>query len=360
MRPVFVSLSLALGLLVGCAPQQRPAAATTDDAGDVLRLVGGVLPGGEALELTILDGKIADVDGGGRELPLDGAFVMPAVIDSHVHLTFRGADERLVQAGVAAAVDLAAPIDRLASIDGLESLHAGPMLAAPGGYPTQSWGRGGYGVECATTGDVTAAIDAAVSAGARVVKLSLGHPPELSAEQLAHAVDEAHARGLKVAVHALSDDAAARAATLGADVLAHTPVEPLSDATVAAWSTRAVVSTLAAFGASASAVDNLGRLHAAGALVFYGTDLGNSRPMGVQVDEIEALRSAGLSPRDIIDVMTTAPRAFWGLNTGSMEVGSPARLLVLEDDPLVDPTVIARPKQVIIGGDLMEAIAPPG
>jgi imidazolonepropionase-like amidohydrolase len=340
----------------GCAPQQRPDAG----ASSALSIVGARAPGGATLELAIRDGVLHEGPVvGGRVLDMQGAFIVPAVVDSHVHLAFRGADERLVKAGVGAAVDLAAPLDQLLTIEGLEAVHAGPMIAAPGGYPTQSWGRGGYGAECATADDVATAIAAAAAAGARVVKLSLGHAPELSAAQLARAVEEAQGRGIKVAVHALSDDAAARAATLGADVLAHTPTEPLSPATVAAWSGRAVISTLAAFGASPAAVDNLRRLHDAGATVLYGTDLGNSRPMGIQREEIAALAAAGLSPEAIVAAMTSAPSVFWGVSTGAMVVGRPARLLVLDVDPLLDPTALAQPRLVILGGEVIDAVAPP-
>ena len=60
----------------------------------------------------------------------------------------------------------------------------------------------------------------------------------------------ARAHGLRIATHALDDAAAAEAAEAGADILAHTPVAPLAPATVRAWSGRAVITTLAAFGAS--------------------------------------------------------------------------------------------------------------
>lgn len=325
----------------------------------MLRVVGARAPGGAALELTIVNGLLAETaPAQGRTLEAGGGFVVPAVVDSHVHLSFRGADRRLVEAGVGAAVDLAAPLDRLLTIDGLEVVHTGPMLAAPGGYPTQSWGRGGYGAECATVDDVMVVVEAAAAAGARVVKLSLGHPPELTPAQLSRAVEEAHQRDMKVAVHALSDDAAARGAALGADLLAHTPVEPLSPSTVQAWSGRAVVSTLAAFGASPSAIDNLRRLAAAGALVLYGTDLGNSRPMGIQGDEVDALVAAGLSAQAIVEAMTSAPSAYWGLDTGQLMAGRPARLLLLDADPLMDPGALSRPRRIVLGSEVIDAIAP--
>src|SRR6185312_8649165 len=125
---------------------------------------------------------------------------------------------------------------------------------------------------CDDAACITATIDRLAAHGARVIKLALdddGLAPAL----IPVAVAAAHAHGLEVAVHALTEQSAARAAAAGVDILAHTPVEPLSDASVAAWRGRAVISTLAAFGGSDTAVDNLRRLRAAGATILYGTDL---------------------------------------------------------------------------------------
>src|ERR1700760_3589849 len=64
-------------------------------------------------------------------------------------------------------------------------------------------------------------------------------------------------------------------------------------ATVAAGRGRAVISTLAAFGGSPAAVDNLRRLRAAGATVLYGTDLGNLDVAGPSEPEIALPARAG-------------------------------------------------------------------
>src|SRR6185436_1172042 len=127
------------------------------------------------------------------------------------------------------------------------------------------------------------------------------------------AVEEAHARGLKVAAHALSDDEAARAARAGVDVLAHTPVAALSKKTIALWSDRAVISTLRAFGGSKTALSNLRALRDAGATVLYGTDFGNTTTPGIDGNELELLTQAGLDGAAILDAGTSTPAAFWGL-----------------------------------------------
>ena len=140
------------------------------------------------------------------------------------------------------------------------------MITAPGGYPTRSWGAGGYGLECA---DRVAACVAACrrrDGRRRERREDPARPRAGARRRRARRRHRAGAfeRGAIVAVHALTDAAAARAAGAGADVLAHTPTETLSDATVAAWSGGAVISTLVAFGGSDTTVDNLRRLRAAG------------------------------------------------------------------------------------------------
>jgi imidazolonepropionase-like amidohydrolase len=163
------------------------------------------------------------------------------------------------------------------------------------------------------------------------------------------AVAAAHERKLKLAVHALSDGSAAAAARAGADLLAHTPVEPLSDATVALWRGRAVISTLAAFGGSATAVDNLRKLRAAGATVLYGTDLGNARVAGPNPEEVALLRKAGLDDAAIAGAMTTVPAAYWGLPFG-LTKGAEATFVVLDGDPRRDVNTLLAPRQAWLRG----------
>jgi len=325
-------------------------------------LTGARLPGGQAVALELRDGVIAGLGDAAPEgvarIDLGGRTIVPGFIDSHVHLAyaFGPADvpegqALLARRGVVAGVDLAAPVAAMASFDRRRWLTSGPMITAPRGYPTRSWGADGYGHETSGAVSVREAIDALAEAGAAVIKVPFGHGPELGDEELAALVEHAHARGLKVAAHALLDTDAARAAALGIDVLAHTPLEPLSDATARAFRGRAVVSTLMAFGGSRVAVDNLRRLHEAGAVVLYGTDLGNSPVLGIDGEELALLRRAGLTAQEVIDAGTTRAAAFWGLSElGALEPGRAASLLVLDEDPLEDPRTLARPFAVWVDG----------
>ena len=199
--------------------------------------------------------------------------------------------------------------------------------------------------------DVEQAIDELAAAGAGVIKMPVTGGNGLSRAQVAAGVDRAHARGLRVVTHAMGDAEAGLAAELGVDLLAHVPTGALSTATKQAWFDGAVVPTLAAFGGSPAAVDNLRALYEGGATVLYGTDFGNTRTAGVSEAELALMLEAGMSPEAVLAAATQAPAAYWGFSSlGVLEEGRAASFLVLSTDPLVDPTVLARPDEVWSAG----------
>lgn len=312
------------------------------------------------VDVVVKDGRIASMgpldesEIGAFVVDYPGHFIAPAFVDSHVHLSYAFDAKTLAAGGVAAAVDLAAPIGALAeSTAPMRVLGSGPMITATGGYPTQSWGAGGFGLEVDGVAEVRAAVDRVIDAGAGVIKVPIGDAPELDDAELAALVERAHARDRKVVAHALADADAMRAATFGVDVLAHTPVESLSDATIAAWSKRAVISTLDAFGAQPSTIENLKRLREAGCTVLYGTDLGNTGIPAIDHNELDALAAAGLSPQEIIDAGTSVPATFWGFaELGAPEVHARASFLVLEEDPRDSVQTLTEPVAVFIDGEL--------
>ncbi len=351
---------MTLLLLLACVP--HPASATDTSApvptavGSVL-LVGGTVVGLGAADVRIGDGKIVEVGAGldrvgAVVVDVTGRFLVPSFIDSHVHLAYLPAESEMADGGIAAAVDLAAPIEFLAAPHGsFRVVAAGPMVTAVAGYPTRSWGSGGYGLECVDAAGAVAAVDTLHAAGAEVIKLPITGGDQLDAASLKAAAARAHELGLPVVSHALSDSEAAAAAVAGVDVLAHTPVSTLSAATAAAWKGRAVVTTLGAFGGSSATLGNLITLRNAGATVLYGTDFGNTRDAGIDGHELELMAAAGLTPGEILASGTSAPAAFWGLDDlGAIAVGKAGSLLVLTADPLGDAGVLAEPEQVWLTG----------
>ncbi len=324
--------------------------ADSGERGPARVLTHARLPGHtDVVELRVEEGRIVElgpsVDHADAEVTdAGGRFAIPGVIDSHVHLAYLPMAAELAAGGVVAAVDLAAPVEWLAERPtDLQILASGPMITAPSGYPTTSWGRNGYGLECATREEAVAAVDQLVAAGAGILKVPLNGAPELSDDTLAAVAERAHHHGIRLGVHALSDSGARRAAQAGADVLVHIPTEPLSEATVAAWADGAVVPTLAAFGNSTTARSNLAQLREAGTTILYGTDFGNAREVGISVPELEAMAQAGLSPTEILASATSAPAEFWGFSgLGMVEEGALGVVVLVEGDPTSDTAAWTR------------------
>jgi imidazolonepropionase-like amidohydrolase len=350
--PRRIVLALFFGVL-GCRSEPRVESAAND--GHYV-LSGGTVAGVGRADVEIRDGRIVavgSVAGGVRRVDVSGKFLAPSFVDSHVHLAYRPRADELARGGVAAVVDLAAPEAFLsADVAPLRVIAAGPMITAVGGYPTESWGAGGYGREVDGPVEAAAAVDALHALGARVVKLPITDEPALDDAELAAATARAHQLGMKVVVHALGDREAARAARAGADVLAHTPVEALSENTLELWSDRAVVSTLSAFGGE-QARANLAALRARGTRVVYGTDFGNTTAAGISAREIEELGRAGLDGAAILAAATREPALLFGLHElGAIAPGKRASLLVLDADPHAEPETCASPSAVYVDGVL--------
>lgn len=319
-------------------------------------VVGATLPGVGVRDLEIRDGLIVSVgkvEPGLPRVDAAGRYLTPAIIDSHVHLAYLEKTRELARHGVAGAVDLASPKGFLGvSHAPLTLLASGPMITAPHGYPTESWGSAGYGLEVEGAKAAAAAVEELWSLGARVVKVPIDSGPVLDDAALGAVALAAHTRGMKLVAHALGDADAARGAVLGVDVLAHTPVEALSSETASAFKGRAVVSTLSAFG-GLTARANLKQLRTAGAVVLYGTDFGNTQVAGPSSREINELVAAGLDGEAVLACMTSAPADYWGFSQlGRIEVGRSASFLLLDRDPLADPSALAAPAEVFIDGVL--------
>jgi len=382
-------------------------------------IAGGRLAGGGEVALRVRDGRIVELAAraprDAARLELEGRWLVPFALDTHVHLAFaaglgaRHADDppaarvrlsallgELFQAGVAGAIDLGAPLalvplmrslatpPRLIwppndiggtqhKLDGTQHnivgtphipgaapacslAWSGPLLCAPRGYPTESWGRDGYGLVVATPEAARAAVRELHQGGARFIKLSFdGRFPVLAPAVARAAVLEAEGLGLLTVAHALDVAAVTSALAAQVAVLAHAPLEPLPASLVsAAGAARlAVLSTLHAYGATAAARDNLARLAAAGCRPIYGTDLGNEGTApGISAPELRALQECGFSSAQILDICTREAADFFGdPSLGRLQPGAQANLLVLEEDPLRDPTALCRPAQRLLAGE---------
>jgi imidazolonepropionase-like amidohydrolase len=231
---------------------------------------------------------------------------------------------------VTTVLDLGAPMPYATAPHApLRYRFAGPLLTAPGGYPTGSWGAAGYGLEVAHIDDARAAVTRLHDAGAAIIKVALesSEGPELDADLVRCIVEEAHAHGLRVAAHALAASSVATAAECGVDVLAHTPTQELPAEVVRSCAGMIVISTVRAFAGSPTTVRNLTRLVEAGCTAVYGTDLGNGaiRP-GIDTAELEILASVLAGPDAALAAATSAASGLAGCG-GRVAEGEPADLV---------------------------------
>jgi imidazolonepropionase-like amidohydrolase len=279
-----------------------------------------------------------------EEIAVDG-FLMPGVVDRHVHIEL--ADPAAVLAGGVTAVrDLGWPPGSVLPLAGASESPSfngpliravGPMITCTGGYPTQAgWAPAGTGLvvhgpeEAArATGEVLAA------SGTPLVKVALNAEagPTLSDEELVAVCDAAHEREAIVTAHVQGRGQAERALGAGVDEFAHCPwAERLGDAAIEAMAKgMRIVSTLDihSYGQDTpdlrTATENLNRFVLAGGRVAYGTDLGNGPiPAGIHVTEAWHLNRAGIQTEQVLKALTFRPIA----------PGEPADLIALASNPL--------------------------
>lgn len=302
---------------------------------------------------------------------VEAGWVGPAVVDAHVHLAF-GAPGELAARGVLAVRDLGAPPDdarRWQAPYGTPVVAvAGPVLTAPGGYPSRSWGARGFARFLGSPAEAGRAVASLARDGVDLVKLALEPADGLPVpgDDVARAVvDEAHAAGLAVTCHALTAAMVTRALDAGVDELAHLPAERLPTHLVArlALSGVPIVSTMrtltAGGGPEADAVlANARALVGVGVPLVYGTDLGNdATSVGVDPDELRLLADAGLGPEGALAAATEGAAAVPGLAgrcSPTVAVGRQARLALLAGDPLTDPGHWRRPVAAVSGAEVVQ------
>ena len=290
--------------------------------------------------------------------------VLPGFIDAHVHIGFFEPAE-IAAGGVTTVRDLAWPPDSIWPLveasrrpdwNGPSIVAAGPMLTAPGGYPTRAaWAPPGTGREVRDADDARRAVDEVASHGATIVKIALAPPvgPVLDEVTLAGIVDGAHGHGLRVTGHIDGLEELHKALRAGVDELAHMlSDEHIPDGTIAEMVRRpmTVVPTLAIRTGPGRefAIENVRRFVAAGGSVVYGTDLGNEGPRpGIDPTEISAMAAAGMSPIQVIASATVDSAARLGLDAvGAIAPGLRADLIAVPGNPLEDTAALSEVEMV--------------
>jgi len=347
-----------------------------------MHLHARLLPGGRWVDLWIEDGVIAGEPLEGAHTVVSDGWMMPALVDAHLHIGLReigGLLEleavaqdvtHLAQQGISAARILgspsALPEDKVAggAVPILQT--AGVPIAAPGRF-IPGWGR-----EVSADQLAEACVAEAGLGWSKIIvdwfDGADGYGPAFPQQALQEAVQAVHEQGLRVAMHAQSAAGALAALAAGIDTLEHGM--HLTEEALALMAERGqvLVPTGTVFELQAEAMASsevpaalrrwfneglaqhpalIRRAWEEGVTVLVGTDL----PVGALIDEIQWLISAGLSVEDAIGAASWTAREVLGFP--QLRPGERADLIWCNNDPRQDVEQLRHPSKVIINGEFV-------
>jgi len=370
--------------------------------------------------IVVTDGRIASVGASTpkalaalppatKVVAAEGKWIVPGLIDAHVHaesdddlktmLSWGVTSVRLMAEDAAASQKTAA--DARTRSDVPDVSPAAPIFTAKGGW----WDQGeppdaNLDRYPATPEAARASVRKAKALGSAEIKIMLDdmawcRSPKPALVKVSPAVldaliGEARAQGMRATVHAPNLEDAKAAIAAGATALAHSVIDPLDDATIAAMKARPVfyLTTLDIFEFLADTrdfvervlsdpmalrrlpsdvatryravdyaetyrerypnyefirrrlpvlADNVRRLRAAGVPVALGTDMWAFAGLGVSI-EMDCLARAGVPPLEVIRAASQTAARSLGLDAdrGTLQTGKRADLLILTADPLRD------------------------
>jgi imidazolonepropionase-like amidohydrolase len=395
--------------IAACSGPAAPGAGAAPDAADGTRVFAGarvIVGDGGVIENAVftvgpdhrfgLVGRAAEVTvpAGAPRVDLTGLTVMPAIVDTHTHLSRDRAAlmedlRRRADYGVSAALSLGQ--------DNTDAAYEMRREEIPGLALYRTAGRGITGPEPGRTDipywvtspeQARAAVREQAARGVDIIKIWVddrnGAYEKLPPEIYGAAIEEAHAQGLRATAHLCYLADAKELLRRGIDAFAHgvrdTDVDDeivgllkerpafvlvpnLPDRGVATdlrWLAGSMpaeqLATLQAAAvdrpelAAAFAIQarNLARLSREGVTIALGTD-GNT-PWGPHL-EMADMVAAGMSPADVIVAATHNAAEFLRLPSGTVAPGKSADFIVLEANPLEDITNTRRIRAVYLRGE---------
>lgn len=351
---------------------------------------------------------------GRQEIDAAGAWVMPGLIDTHVHFydvravsdpdSMRAFEENelpgrlglFLKHGVTTIKSVGDPtggiLDTRAGI--AEGTLRGPPLLATGcgitgrdGHPAATvfgdnpWARERFTGEVDSLQEIRDLVHHLADRRVDAIKLlsegacaHSGGPgylwrnpafpdgvelERLPRELLRAGVEAGHERGLRVTVHTTQQVAARGAIEAGADGLGHgVTVEPLTDRSLIDLMLEHDITytpTLWIDDAHPDARGNLQKVSRAGVHIALGSDTFSGRGLfgANTVEEAELMVAAGMTPTQVLAAGTSgASRQCARPDLGTVARGKRADLLVLDADPTADIGNLRRLRMVILNGEL--------
>lgn len=341
------------------------------------------------------------VPAGATKVDLTGLTVMPAIVDSHTHLS-RERDALVADLrhrayfGVSAALSLGQ--DNGADVFAVrkEVIPGAALYRLAGrGITAPEPGRTDIPYWVTTADEARAAVREQAALGVDIIKVwvddRLGKYPKLAPDIYGAAIDEAHKAGLRSIAHEYYLSDAKELVRRGIDAFAHgvrdMDIDDEFVALVKAHAGFVVIPNLPERGVAtdlswlatalppaqleplqAAAVDNpqaqaffaiqarnLARLSREGVTISMGTD-GNT-PWGPHL-EMEDMVATGMSPSDVIVSATRNSAAFLKLDdAGTVAAGKIGSFIVLEANPLDDITNTRKIRDVYLRGERVDRSA---
>ncbi len=349
------------------------------------RFRGVVLPDGEPRDLYVVDGRVTHERQAGAETVAEG-WIVPGLVDAHNHLGLEdggavGDDETEQQAladrdtGVLLLRDCGSPADTrwVQQRDDLPRLiRAGRHVARTRRYLRN------YADEVEPD-ELAGAVAVQARAGDGWVKL-VGDwisrddgdlTPSFPPEAFAAAIAAAHEHGAKVTAHCFGTDVLTGLLDAGIDCIEHGTglreqhLEQMAANGVALVPTVLQTAKFPEFAEAgrdrfpdyAATMDDLHRrrrdtlmaAHEAGVDLYVGSDGGGTGRHGYLAEEIAAMVGMGLPAEVVVGAASWRGREWLGWNAG-LDEGAPADFVVLDADPRVDLTTLARPACVVLRG----------
>jgi imidazolonepropionase-like amidohydrolase len=390
-----------------------------DDPHDDLIVRNGTALVGDQLEavafasLIVRGGVIVEISSesvaadGTPEIDANGGFILPGLIDCHVHFDLaahpapyahwdRAPFIRSITCFHNGLLALRAGITSvrdLGSADGMVLDYArqvnagallGPRVIAAGRPITMTGGHcSAYGRVADGADDVRLAVREQLKAGAGAVKLMAtggistpGNPglTQLTVAEMTAGIEEAHKAGVLVAAHAHAPQGIANAIAAGVDTIEHAAFaddethQRMIAAGITLVPTVIALSPIAhGIGIPAATVEksltarntyqvNTARAIAAGVTIAAGTDAGTAlNPIGLLLDELIMYREGGMTETEALrSATTTAGRLVRRVGetapVGVIETGARADLLIVDGDPRTELELVRRPAGVVVGG----------
>ena len=395
---------LAAILVAGCAGPETGGEATVFEGA---RLIVG--DGSATIEDAVFvvegdritqAGQRADVEipESATRVDLSGKTVIPALVNTHVHLASTRA-ERIDQlqhmayygAGLAVSLglddgDVAFEMRDEVIADGARSRTAGRGITAP------EEGRTEVPIWITSEAEARTAVQELAANQVDLIKIWVDTRNDqfvkLTPALYGAVIDEAHSEGLRVTAHIFNLEDAKGLLRAGIDAFAHGIRDrDIDDELVALWSERptvvlvpnlpnpGVAGDLSWLSGTVPAADlqrmqeaqrdrpaaqesfgiqarNLARLSQAGITVAFGTD--GSTPWAVH-QEMEDMVRSGMTPAQVIVAATRNSAELMQMtDIGTVEVGKSADFIVLDANPLDDITNTRRISEVYLRGTAVD------